>query len=84
MVKYIKLLFQGQSQSMPHGGASVNGTSGGGDMTEVKKEATKVNKKLNEINEKLETMENQFKLAAMGGVALIVINLLLLVVNIFF
>ena len=53
-------------------------------MTEVKKEATKVNKKLNEINEKLETMENQFKLAAMGGVALIVINLLLLVLNIFF
>ena len=67
---------------MPHGGASVNGTSG--DMTEVKKEATKVNKKLNEINEKLENMENQFKLAAMGGVALIVINLLLLVLNIFF
>ena len=53
-------------------------------MTEVKKEATKVNKKLNEINEKLEIMENQFKLAAMGGVALIVINLLLLILNIFF
>ena len=53
-------------------------------MTEVKKEATKVNKKLNEINEKLENLENQFKLAAIGGVFLIVINLLLLILNIFF
>ena len=71
---------------MSQGVASVNGTgkSGGADMTEVKKEATKVTKKLNEINEKLENLENQFKLAAIGGGALIIINLLLLVLNIFF
>ena len=53
-------------------------------MTEVKKEATKVNKKLNEINEKLENLENQLKLAAIGGVSLIIINLLILILNIFF
>ena len=58
--------------------------SGGGDMGEVKKEATKVNKKLNEINEKLENFENQLKLAAIGGLSLIIINFIILILNIFF
>ena len=51
---------------------------------EVKKEATKVNKKLNEINEKLENFENQLKLAAIGGLSLIIINFIILILNIFF
>ena len=58
---------QVQSQSLPNGAVNGSTASGGGDMGEVKKEATKVNKKLNEINEKLENFENQLKLAAIGG-----------------
>ena len=61
-----------------------NGSSGGGDMAEIKKEAAKVTKKINEANEKLENLESQVKILLYGGAAVLAINFLLLVLFMFF
>ena len=57
---------------------------GGGDLAEVKKEAAKVTKKLNDINGKLENFENLLTFATYGGIALLVMNFLILIVFTFF
>ena len=64
--------------------STANGSAGGGDMAEVKKEATKVTRKLNEITEKLESLDTQLRLAMFGGAALLASNLLLLILFLFF
>ena len=64
--------------------STANGSAGGGDMAEVKKEATKVTRKLNEITEKLESLDTQLRLAMFGGAALLASNMLLLILFLFF
>jgi len=68
----------------PANGHAAGANSGGGDLAEVKKEAAKVTKKLNDINGKLENFENLLTFATYGGIALLVMNFLILIAFIFF